>query len=167
MYNFGAGEDLVPESTCQMETGESRTERRRRRCRFGGGSHDGLQCFWTPQWCHGTTHFRYKNRGADTGACEPFSGQIASPSSGEVRESTTRETDAFERGWVLGSIVVSVGRCFGTSEYISEFERSGTATSGRRDGGGNRGRGWSKGLCDTSTSSRSRILRKVVNVANG
>lgn len=162
----GAGEDLVPEPTCQMETGEGRAERRRCRRRFGSGGLDALRRFWPPQRYHGAACFRYQNRGADTGAREPFGSQIPSPSLGEVREGAAHETDAvFWRGRLLGR-VIGIGRRLGTSEHIGEPDRSGTAASGRWYGGRNWCRGWSKGLRGAGASGRSRLLREVVNVVD-
>lgn len=151
-----------------MEAGEGRAEWRRRRF-SGGGGDVALRRFWSSQWCHGTTPgLRYQDRSADTGACEPPGGPVASPPPGEVREGTARETDAAHgRWWVRGNGgVVDVRRRFGTGEFVGELDRSGAATPGCRYGSGDRRRGWLESLRSASAPSRSRILREVVNVVD-
>lgn len=165
-HNSGAGEDLVPESTCQVEAGEGRLERRWCRRRFDGGiSYDALRRFWSSQWYRRPAHrFRYQDRRADTSAREPSGCQIASSSSGEVREGTARETDTILGRERIPGSGVGVGRHFGASELVGELDWPGAAATGRRYGSRDRGWGWSEGLCGASASSWSRILREVVNV---
>jgi len=164
--NSGAGEDLVPESTCQVEAGEGRVERRRRRCRFDGDvGYNALRRFWSPQWYRWPTHrLRYQDRGADTSAREPSGCQIASSSSGEVREGTASEANTIlGRERITGS-GVGVGWHLGTSKFISEPDWPGAAATGSRYGSRDRGWRWFEGLRGASASSWSRILREVVNV---